>query len=247
MLLGRSTKMAIVLIVGLAMALIIAVTTLQSASAQDSKDSVPKGPGMGKIPTTSKGEVKLSQKERADFAKKAKQVAGLNEAQISQAIKNPRLFAGTPTSVEPDVTRAGNKSGSLSLSRASGARGCDTLRKGINYNNLFGTRLYRFQINKRWCWNGRRVTAIKFVTDRSYVTSFGSLVTGWRYRGIKQRQNNYFYALGNYRGGHRTFRRGFFEQCIVLKSGFTCGIRRNRPSTIYRNYGNGYWEWYWSK
>lgn len=243
MLLGRLTTIAVSLILGIATASIVAGTIPQSVSAQDSGDSTYKKK-IEKIPTTSEGEVKLSGKQRAKFAKQAKRVSGLNKAEVEQALKDPKLFAGVATSAEKRVTRLPSSENSLTSQAV--APSCKAITASIDFRNSRGWLLHVYKIRKKWCYNGRKVTAIKWVVDRSYVTGTGNWL-GWRYRGIKRRQDNYFYALGNYRGGHRSYRRGFFERCLLLNTGFTCRIGTTRPVIVHKSYGNGGWWYRWSR
>lgn len=237
----RLITMVAALALGLATALIVGVTTPQGVSAQSPEDLVQKQ--IEQIPTTSKGEVKLSDEQRAEFTKQAKQVSGLSETEVEQSLADPKLFAGVATSAEKHVTQSSSSEGSFT---AQAAPRCRTLTSSVDFRNRLGNLLHAYKIKKRWCYNGRRITAIRYVVDRSYVTGLGN-VLGWKYRGIQRRQNNYFYALGNYRGGHRSYRRGFFERCLFLNSGYTCRIGSTRPVIVQRSYGNGGWNWRWSR
>ena len=231
----------------LTIALIVASIALQGAFAQQSSsNSVVKGPGMPKVPLVN-GKVKLTKSQRAEFVKKAKEVAGLSDAGIRKALEDPKVFAGIPTSVENSVTRSDNRQMQLSLATARTFSPqyitCNTMRKSLTYNSWYGTKLYVFRIYKHYCRNGYRVTSVPWIVDRSYVTQYGTFI-GYKYYGVQQRTNNYSYALGNWHGRHRTFSRGLFRQCPVIKSVVTC-IAARRPYITEIVYGNGKWVFRW--
>lgn len=166
--------------------------------------------------TPPEGEPNLTAEQEAEFRTGAKEVGGLTDQEVEQALEDAQLLQGVPVRAEEyedseDSTSLDQPASESDITTQ--AVRCGTLTTGKKYVNIFGTVLFRFEVPKYWCWDYYRVTYAPSPAGRPYLTVAGN-VLGWRWDTVTSRSDYYLYANGNYRGGHRSFRAGRFLRCV---------------------------------
>lgn len=156
---------------------------------------------------------KLTREQREQFAAGAREVAGLSEAQISAALKDPAARAAIPVYAEA-VPFAPETSGSSAQSRGALATKCKTAGGQVNYYNNSGQVLAYFRVLKNWCFDYSRITSVPAPTVSAGATDLGARV-GWRYKGLLRGNDYYVPYKGLSRGGHVSSRTGNFKVCTA--------------------------------
>ena len=187
-----------------------------------------------------RSEVKLSPQQRAEFVAGAKRVAGLNDAQIAAALKDPATLAAVPVRAEvrPVETQptAQARGGERSASAAATSY-CRRFGSTVNYANAYGTLLASYNVSRVWCWDYSSITYVSVPTVSGTVTERGTAL-GWRYNGVIARSDAYFYYDGLSRGGHVSRRKGSFSVCNASSG---CFLQKTPQVNIFGFYdGRGY-------
>ena len=185
--------------------------------------------------------VDLSPQQRAQFVAGAKKVAGLNDAQIAAALKDPKTFAAVPVRAEvrPFETEptAVAQDGGGEFSSAAATSYCQRLGSTVDYGSAYGVPLASFKVSRVWCWNYSAITYVS-VPAVSGTVSRGGAALGWRYNGVIERSDAYLYYDGLSRGGHVSRRKGSFSVCNA-ESG--CFLQKTPKVSIFGFYdGWGY-------
>jgi hypothetical protein len=108
--------------------------------------------------------------------------------------------------------------------------GCRTLTVTNKTTTTLGFTAFKFITETGWCWNLKKLkTTLNGVNVR-----VADVDSQYRYRGL----NNSFNQTITY--GKRTYRQGFFENCIVK---YGC-INSYYPSNDSRVFATGMWAWY---
>jgi len=93
--------------------------------------------------------------------------------------------------------------------------GCRRTSAYVTQRNSAGVRIYTYTVSKYWCWNrAKRKVAVKdgSVSVEPSVNA-ASAAAGWDYRGTEGK-TDYLYDYSNVKkGGHWTYRRGFYKYC----------------------------------
>lgn len=161
---------------------------------------------------------KLTPQQRQEFIVGAKEVAGLNDAQIAAALKNPDAVDAIPVSVDVDeIGGPATTAASGQRSRAAAAA-CANVRGEANYRNVRGESLANFAAYREFCYNGVAITYLAPAQVGGGVTELGAS-KGWRYQGVVESKNQYFTYKGRPQGGHKTIRVASFKVCA---EGMTC-------------------------
>ncbi len=182
----------------------------------------------------------LSPKQRAEFVAVAKRVAGLNDAQVAAALKNPASLAAIPVRAEVQRTEtqpaARAQEGERSPSAASTSY-CRRFASTVNYFNAYGTLLASYKVSRVWCWNYSAITYVSVPSVSGTVTEKGAAL-GWRYDGVIAKSDYYFYYDGLSRGGHVSRRKGSFSVCNAASG---CFLKKTPKVSIFGFYdGRGY-------
>lgn len=216
---GRTIKLTVVA------ALMLALTATVAMGAS----STQAGPG-----------VRLSPEQRAEFVAGAKKTAGLSDAQIASALKNPATFAAVPVRAEVRTletepaaqTREGGESSS-----AAATSYCRKLSGTVDYTNAYGTLLASYKVSRTWCWDYSAITHVSVPAVSGTVTQKGAAL-GWRYNGVIAKSDAYFYYKGVSEGGHVSRRKGSFSAC---NSASGCFLQKAPQVKIWGHYdGRGY-------
>ena len=157
---------------------------------------------------------KLTPQQRQEFIVGAKEVAGLNDAQIAAALKNPDAVDAIPVSFE--VEDLGGPATTPSLQgerfRSAAAAACANVRGEANYRNVRGESLANFAVYREFCFNGAAITYLSPAQVGGGVTNLGAS-KGWSYQGVVDRKNQFFMYKGRSQGGHKTVRVASFKVC----------------------------------
>lgn len=154
---------------------------------------------------------KLTPQQRAAFVAGAKEVAGLNDAQIAAVLKNPDAVDAIPVSFE--VADNSSLAPSVQGERSrSAAAACADVGGEANYRNVRGELLARFATYREFCYNGAAITHLAPLQMDGGVTNLGES-KGWRYQGVVDSKNQYFTYKGRPQGGHKTVRVASFKVC----------------------------------
>ncbi len=113
---------------------------------------------------------------------------------------------------------------------ASGCKVVWAMRIGRSF--LFGTTLWKYTQEKRFCWSYPRLTSVNTnaypcCTDPTWYWAGAIGSNGW-----------FFSWAGSANGGHYTFRQGRFEQQILGKV-----VDSAQPWVKLWVYGNGTWQY----
>ena len=218
----RTIKLAVLAVLMLALTAGVALGTPRGSNVQA-------GPG-----------VKLTSEQRAQFVAGAKKVAGMNDAQIASALRDPAAFAAVPMRAEvrpletaptPRVQESERSSSPASTSY------CRSLGSVVNYKNAYGTLLASYKVSRSWCWNYSAITYVSVPAVSGTVTEKGAAL-GWRYNGVIAKSDAYFYYDGLSRGGHVSRRKGSFSVCNASSG---CFLQKTPQVRIWGYYdGRGF-------
>lgn len=115
----------------------------------------------------------------------------------------------------------------LSAALSSGCRGVAVARVG---RTLLGFVAYKYWQYKEWCWSYPRVTGAQswvYISDVDPNYYFRGTISAWG--------DFYTWCCGVWNSGHRSFRQGHFQNCI-LKWG--C-VRSEYPWVMIYGHGDG--------
>lgn len=93
--------------------------------------------------------------------------------------------------------------------------GCRRTGAYVTQRNSAGVRIYTYTVSKYWCWNRakRKVTVKDGAVSVEPSVNTASGAAGWDYKGSEGKAD-YLYDYGPVKkGGHWTYRRGFFKYC----------------------------------
>jgi hypothetical protein len=168
----------------------------------------------GEAPVRS-GEINLSAEQKADFAEKARKLAGLDDEQIARALRDPRIFRATPirevvtTSEAP--SRQIESGGFQARAYAKTCRTFTVKKEVVNYDN---EPILRFTAHKDWCFNGDSVESgtMRVVPWIAPDLRGTADISGYVYRELTERRVDEFVTVDGRRyGGHKSIRWGRFE------------------------------------
>lgn len=187
-----------------ALSLALGIGGMASAQPADNASSKARGAAAG-----------LTAEQRKEFVAGARKVAGLTDAQISAALKNPAALRGIPVRVQE--IRTAPKSSEQSRSQDSQIQStvtpyCATITGGTTYSNVYRQPLASFKVSRRWCWDYSTVTSVSVPTVTGTVTQTGA-AGGWRYKGLTGSSDSFITYNNRVRGGHVSYRRGSFTAC----------------------------------
>lgn len=162
------------------------------------------------VATETQAPPPLEGTELAHFIDGARTVGGLTDEQIALALKDPQVARAVVVEVafsgEDGLAAADPKP------QAGAAAGrCRTTSARYEGKNSVGQVLYRFQVDKYFCWNGVRVYSPQ-VTVVPTITQVGTL-SGWNYEGINSYFDRYYKLGASAYGGHHSNRQGHFKLC----------------------------------
>lgn len=162
--------------------------------------------------------VTLTPDQREEFVAGAKKVAGLNDAQIRAALKDPAALAAIPVQTEvlqfKSEPEAQRREGGENATSAAAASTCRSFTSQVNYKNTYRTVLASFKVGRTWCWNYSSVTYASVPAVSGVVTKAGA-AGGWRYNGVLSRSDYFFVHDGRTRGGYFSYRKGSFTVCTA--------------------------------
>ena len=177
----------------------------------------------------STGEVNLSPKQRADFVKGAKEVAGLNDQQIAAALKDPETLYKIPVkstvqTSEKVTSPAPSTTGKFQAQAY--APKCKTYQYVKQLVDIKNRPMLSFTGYKNWCFNGEHVLSaewspkppnMKIVTwIRSDVKWVQGQKDGYRYvKSAERRSNSFMNFEGRWHGAHRSVGFGRFEWRVI--------------------------------
>lgn len=136
----------------------------------------------------------------------------------------------TPVSSGTASRRELGARGSRSLQAASGCKTVWATRIGRSF--LFGTTLWKYTQEKRFCWMYPRLTS---VNTNAYPCCTDPT---WFYRGQIGSAGWFFQWRSNSNGGHYTFRQGRFVQEVLGKT-----LDSAQPWVKVWAYGDGSWAY----
>lgn len=174
------------------------------------------------------------------FKDGAREVAGLSDAQIAVALRDPVALQGVPVSVK--VTSNMDRKAGIAPDAGLTATYGKTAWVKVSYYNIFNIRLASFKLNKYWEYNYSRDTSAPAPWVNASVTGTGA-ATGWEYKGIIGQTDYYYSWNGVWHGGHKSYRQGKFTTCII-KIG--CWQSKQPWISIYAHY-NGSWSYSYAK
>ncbi len=177
----------------------------------------------------SKGEVNLGPKQRAEFVKGAKEVAGLNDQQISMALKDPEMLYKIPvksTVQTSEKVTSPAPSATGRLQAQAYAPKCKTFQHVKQLVDIKNRPMLSFTGYKTWCFNGEHVLSSKWSPKppnmkivawiREDVKWVQGRKDGYRYVKSAERRSNSFVPFeGRWHGGHRSVGVGRFEWRII--------------------------------
>ena len=120
----------------------------------------------------------LTPQQRAEFVAGAKEVAGLDDAQIAAALKNPDAVAAIPVNFEVVDNSSPAPSFQGERSRSTAAA-CAAVSGETTYRNARGKLLARFATYREFCYNGSAITYLAPLQVGGGATNLGAS-RGWR-------------------------------------------------------------------
>lgn len=151
----------------------------------------------------------LTGAERDRFIAGARDVGGLTPEQIDLALADPEVTRGVLVEVQTsDVVEEPKLDPGGAIGAGTGCRTAGTYVDGLN---VVRARLWRFRVDKYFCWNGSRVTSSQ-VTVSPTLTTLGT-TTGWDWVGINSEFDRYYKLGASSYGGHHSYRQGRFKFC----------------------------------
>ena len=207
----RSSKLLRVyaLVLALALALVVYLLTIVAPSGPVSPVAAGAAPKAG-------GSVELTPQQRKEFVAGAREVAGLNRAQIADALEDPATLAAIPVSAEVRTVETQPAAQQVqeegTRSSLAAAVYCKPFKSVTNYRNAYGTLLARYKVTKSWCWDYAKIVSVTLPQVSGFVTRDGASL-GWRYNGVTERSDYYFTYKNVKRGGHASYRKGSFSIC----------------------------------
>lgn len=136
----------------------------------------------------------------------------------------------TAITTAPATRQDARARGARSLQVASGCKTVWATRIGKSF--LFGTTLWKYTQEKRFCWTYPRLTS---VNTNAYPCCTDPT---WFYRGQIGSAGWFFQRAGNSHGGHYTFRQGRFVQEVLGKT-----LDSAQPWVKVWAYGDGSWAY----
>ncbi|MFD1936678.1 MULTISPECIES: hypothetical protein [Nonomuraea] len=208
----------------------LAATGIGQAFAADSPAGDPTAPPPAASPEEFKNQL---------LGKLEKQAIRDIEVINKTAAADPRYAKAVATEMKVEKG-TGPADPRTTLANPDGAlAGCNAAWVTVYMNNVSGSTIWRYRQQVDWCSNGSQVTSISPAQISGYVYGWAAAL-GWSYEGV--RNNAQWDYYGN-RWVYRTYTQGAFHYCPPR---VIC-VQKVYPNITIDTYGNGNWDYYWSR
>jgi hypothetical protein len=163
--------------------------------------------------------VGLTPAQETQIIEGARELAGLDEEEISRVLEDPEFVNDIPVDVRFSVseTEPTNTAASSDGYRTQAAyeTTCREKLATVEYVDADKKPLFRFDVTKKWCFNGERVLSGNMNEVETWVRAdarYSPETGGWRYNKAAEAGTDEFRTFHNRpNGAHRSSRAGKFE------------------------------------